>query len=499
MHLVIKFLGSCVPNLAVLGTLALAAVYGHETDWTFLPSQWAKHHAHAHHDHESGGHEPAGHESDSSRGKAAARSESSAELTSGSQAASGGRAAAASGPETRPAVSQTAASEVVSVDQQTAGDSFIEVHPVVERQMEEHVVAPGAITYVRNGVASLAARVPGTVWRVEKRLGDTVRQGELLVILDASAVGDAKAGFLESLVDAELKKLTVDRLESVGQAVAGRQLAEARSALRQALVNRFNAQQALINLGFSIRHEDFDGLSDAERGHKIHFLGLPSEISSHLDRASTSANLIPVVAPFDGVVIKCEVVRGEVVSPERSEIAIADVSRMLLRLNINKEDALRVAVGQPVEYIADGIPGSLNCKVNWISTELDDKTRTLQALAEVDNPLVDADGDGISHRLLKANTYGVGRIRVRNRPSAVAVPAMAVQWDGEKHFVFVEERPEADDDESIFCQRMVLPGTVDDGFVEIIKGLSTADRVVVDGSHMLKSEMATRKMTSTSP
>lgn len=482
MHLLLKFLASSVPNILVLGSLGLTAIYGHETDWTFLPSQWGKHHA-QHHDEAGGidhGH-GADHAVDEPTSPAAGENTTETPEASSPLAAADQR-------------------EQIHVDSETQGDSFIEVHPVIERQMEEYVVAPGAMTYVPNGVAALAARAPGTVWRVEKRLGDVVRQGEILVILDASAVGDAKAEFLESLVAAELKQLTVNRLESAGDAVAGRQLAEAISALRQALVARFNAQQALINLGFSIRHEDFEGLSDVERSRKIHFLGLPAELAGTLDRASTSANLIPVVAPFDGVVIKCDVVRGEVVSPESSELAIANIDKMLLRLNINKEDALRVSIGQPIKYVADGIPGTRTCKVNWISTELDDKTRTLQALAEVDNPLVDADGDGISHRLLKANTYGVGRIRVRNQPSALAVPAMAVQWDGEKHLVFLKERAVNDADAAaIYCQREVLPGTVDDGFVEIIKGLENGDRVVVDGSHMLKSEMATRKLTSIAP
>lgn len=484
MRKFMKFLGACIPNVIVLGSLGLTAFYGHETDWTFLPSRWGKHHAHSHDHADAHAHAP----------DAAVHGDADQHTASATVA----DAAAAPQPAgTSPAAE---ASGVVQVDSDTKGNSLLEVHPVIERQMEEYVVAPGAVTYVPNGVASLSARVPGTAWRVEKRVGDMVRQGEILVILDASAVGAAKAAFLESLVDAELKQLTVERLESAAAAVAGRQLAEAQSARRQSLVTRFNAQQALINLGFSIRHEDFAGLSDVERGQKIHFLGLPPEISAVLDRASTSANLIPVVAPFDGVVIKCDIVRGEVVSPERSELAIADVSKMLLRLNVNKEDAMRVAVGQPIEYVTDGIPGALSCKVNWISTELDDKTRTLQALAEVDNPLVDTDGDGVSHRLLKANTYGVGRIRVRNQPAAMAVPAMAVQWDGNRHCVFVEERyDDAEPGAAIFTQRVVVPGTVDDGFVEIIKGLKSGERVVVDGSHMLKSEMATRRLTSTTP
>jgi multidrug efflux pump subunit AcrA (membrane-fusion protein) len=77
---------------------------------------------------------------------------------------------------------------------------------------------------------------------------------------------------------------------------------------------------------------------------------------------------------------------------------------------------------------------------------------------------------------------------------------MAVQWDGNRHCVFVEERyDDAEPGAAIFTQRVVVPGTVDDGFVEIIKGLKSGERVVVDGSHMLKSEMATRRLTSTTP
>jgi multidrug efflux pump subunit AcrA (membrane-fusion protein) len=486
MRLLLKVLSSCVPNVLVLGSLGLLAVYGHETDWTFLPSDYGKHHVQHHDDSAEAHHVHAAHHA------VATGAEDTAVPTPAETASAAARAA---GP-----IASAPPQDQIHVDSETQGDSFINVSPVMVRQMEEYVVAPGAMTYVRDGVAALAARVPGTVWRVEKRLGDTVRQGEILVILDACAVGDAKAAFLESLVSAELKQLTVHRLESAGEAVAAKQLAEARSALRQAIVTRFNAQQALINLGFSIRHEDFDGLSDIDRSSKIHFLGLPATLVDTLDPASTSANLIPVVAPFDGVVIKSDVVRGEVVSPERSELAIADINKMLLRLNINKEDALRVAVGQPIEYTADGILGTLNCKVNWISTELDDKTRTLQALAEVDNPVVDADGDGISHRLLKANTYGVGKIRVRSQPVAMAVPAMAVQWDGKKHLVFVEERAgDEDAAATTYSQRVVVPGTVDDGFVEIIKGVESGELVVVDGSHMLKSEMMTRRLTSNTP
>ncbi len=436
-------------NGFVLAALAGVAVWGHETDWTF--THWAHHGPKA-------GHEGA---ADHATADNEAHSPHEVEFDSAAEAA----------------------------------DAGIRVTTVTRRDIAEFIAAPAIVTYVPSGIAHLSARVPGTVWRVEHRQGDEVRQGEVLAILDALAVGDAKSKFLQAMVQAELKQQNLDRLQLSADVVSERQLREADAALRETLLERSNAQQALINLGLQAHYEDFSGIDDEERARRMQFLGLPEALVETLDPSTTTANLIPVVAPFDGVLVRCDIVKGEVVSPEHSSLVLANVEKMLVKLSVNKEDVLRVGPGQEVHYLADGIPGRIRCQIRWISTEVDEKTRAVLAIAELENVRVSGHDSREGGRLLKANTFGVGQIRVRESASALVVPDTAVQWNGQRHIVFLAHE-ETDLSHGhrdwVFEARPVAVGTLHDGFAEIVSGLEEGTQIVVDGSHMLKSELIRR-------
>ena len=118
------------------------------------------------------------------------------------------------------------------------------------------------------------------------------------------------------------------------------------------------------------------------------------------------------------------------------------------------------------------------------------------AIAEVENPRITINGTPGESRLLKANTFGIGHIRVRETPSALVVPQSAVQWDGKRHIVFLARTEtgvsETDHDDWILEAQPVAIGTMLDHFTEILTGLEEGDRVVADGSHMLKSELSRR-------
>ncbi len=438
-----------VTTAGVLGGLAGVAVWGHETDWTF--TQFVHHAPHESH-----------HGTYAAHPESPSNTELHVELTS-------------------------------AADLKNAG---VVVGHASTRPMSEQIVAHGEVTYNQNKLAQLSARVPGTAWRVEKQVGDQVRKGDVLALIDASDVGRAKSEFLQALVQAELKQQTLDRLKAVGDAVPQRQLREAESALREASVARFNAQQTLVNLGLPIRYDDLANLSDEARARKIHFLGISTELTEGFDQAHTTANLIPLVAPFDGIVIRREIVIGEMVSPDKPQFVLADTRTMWLKMSVRKEDAIRLAVGQIVDFEADGVPGTVHCRLMWISTEVDEKTRTVQARGEVNNPLLETnDSAAVSHvgpspqfsenRLLRSNTFGTGHVRIREEPLAVVVPEKAIVWDGKRHLVFV---PRADG--VSFEPRTVGLGVTHDGFTEVLEGLQTGEAVVVEGSHTLKSEMA---------
>lgn len=435
-------------TLSIVTTAALAAVgwYGHATHWTF--GFGGDHH---------GTHD-------------------------GSQAAD----------HTGGTVAADADGTVRFPSQKSLERSGIEVVPVEKRPVVSELVCNGVVAYDERRIAQLSTRVPGSIWRVEKHLGDEVRKGDVLLVIDSQEVGSLKADFLNALVSYESRREQLTILEEVKGAVMGRQLREARAAMREARNHLTNAEQALVNLGFEISIRDYESLDDETRAARIRTLGLPPAIVSGFDRARVTSNLLPLYAPFDGVVVGREAVVGEVIEAAKPIFEVADVSTMLLVLNVSKEDAGKVAIGQPVRFRPDGSSEEFTSRITWISTEVNEATRTLQVRAEVANRAESApDTDAEPSHSLRANTYGSGRIEIDRRGTAVVVPRSSVQWDGSRWVVFVPSG------ETAFAARPVKPGVRDGDVVEIASDAATDPQfthVVGAGSHVLKSQILLERM-----
>jgi cobalt-zinc-cadmium efflux system membrane fusion protein len=371
----------------------------------------------------------------------------------------------------------------------------IRVESAQIKEMAEYVAANGVIGYDETRLAQLSSHVPGIAWRVEKHVGDQVHKGEVLAILDAIEVGNAKARFLEATIDYDVKSHNMRKLEEISSSISARALRDAQADTREARIRRYNTRQTLINLGLPPPHELAANLPDEELIRKIQFLGIPEHIVAELDPATATANLLPIVAPFDGVLIRSEIVIGEVVQTANHQFVMADISRMWIKLNVKKTDAIRLAIGQEVRFQADGVAGEIDSEVSWIGTEVDEKTRSVQVRTVVGNPVVStSEGIGHTQRLLRAHTFGSARIRVRERRPTVVVPQGAIQWDGNRHMVFV-----ALPDGLSFARRTVIPGATDEANTEIISGVAADEPVVAAGSYVLKSELGRTQAASNAP
>lgn len=374
--------------------------------------------------------------------------------------------------------------QTVSLSDAQLEKSGVQLHQVSHQTMAETISVHGVVAYNRNLVAQLSSRVPGIVWRVEKQAGETIHRGDVLAIIEAIEVGEAKADLLRAIVEADLRRSTVERLESAGAALPEKLIREAEAEERQARIKVRNLLQTLVNLGLPVTLEELRLLTDEQRARKLQFLGLPETLVRTLDPATTTANLLPLVAPFDGVVIGREITLGETVAPNDSHFVIADCSRMWVELEVRKEDANLVRIGQTVEFRADGIPGKITGTIDWISTEVDQETRTMKARAEVANASIETENDSPrEQRLLRANTFGTGNIVVRTNPAAVVVPNDAVHFDGRQHFVFARTN-------NVFERRVIDPGVVVGGVTEVRSGVAAGEWVAAAGSHLVKSHMA---------
>lgn len=378
-------------------------------------------------------------------------------------------------PEKNPAACQTHAIRVQFASAEAIKKAGVEFEAVVERPMTERIRASGEIGYDQTRLARLATRVPGTVWRVDVELGQHVKRGDVLALVDALEVGRIKAELLNAIALLDVRTKTLARMQASEKQGfrTNAELQEADAAVRETRVRLLAAQQELANLGLLVQLEALAGLSEDGLVQHLRFLGLPRGVVESIDPVGATSNLIPLVAPLDGVVVARDAVSGELADASRPLFTVADVSSVWALLDVRAEDINSVAVGQPVTFHPTGADQAATGVVSWISTAVDDKTRTVKVHAVLANP----DGE------LRPNTFGAARIAIRSEPNAVAVSNEAIHWEGCCHVVFVQLTDE------IFQTRKVRLGTRSGQFTEVRIGLLPGEVVATTGSHVLKSAL----------
>lgn len=365
-------------------------------------------------------------------------------------------------------------------DEQAVEKVGIDVEAAWRAAVVEFVAAPGEIGYDQTHVAHLSSRSAGTVWKVFKHLGQEVKAGDVLALVEAAEVGKAKAEVLQALATLQLKTQTLASVKESGGAVPPARVREVEAEVREAEIRLGAGCQALTNLGLRIDEIDAQAMRLEQLKAKLNLLGLSDPLLSTLDQRKLTTNLLPLVAPMDGLVVSRDVVAGEVVDPKRILFEVVDTRYLWLTFDVKNEDAARIKIGQPVRFKPDNGRDDLTGHVAWRSSQVDPKTRTVKVRADITD----------AERKLLANTFGSGQIILRQEAQAVVVPNAAVHWEGCCHVVFVRDKgylqPNAP---KVFHTRTVRLGAVNDTQTEIIAGLLPSELVAVKNSGVLKAEL----------
>ena len=191
-------------------------------------------------------------------------------------------------------------------------------------------------------------------------------------------------------------------------------------------------------------------------------------------------------APFAGVVGLSDIAPGAVISPGAAIVTLDDLSAVRVDFQVPDRFLSAVREGQALTATVDAWPDArFNGRVLRLDTRIDERTRALTARSEFTS----------SEGLLKPGMMlrvGVNQ-GVR---TAMALPesAVAVQGDGASVFVAVQEGGRM-----TVQQRPVVAGLRQDGWVEILEGVTTADRVVADGLNRIQSGQPVRPAGSPPP
>ena len=335
---------------------------------------------------------------------------------------------------------------------ETARDAGLGYATVEEREVAFSLTCTAELEYDQNRYAHVAARAPGVLEAVLKDLGETVAEGERLALMTSSELGAAKAELLQARTLAALWERNTAREQRLAEqhVATERDLLHAETELAKCRVAVSGATQRLRSLG----------LSDAQI----------AEVCSSQD---TSASL-PVVAPFAGTVVARDAVVGDVIRTDRSLFDLTDTRSLWAMLDVQAADARQVRAGQSVVLSLNGLPGeAFPGTITWVSAELDHRTRTVQARAEVANP------DGA----LRAGMFGRAVVEVHGPRPHVLVPKSAVQWEGCCNVVFVRKS------DVLFEPRKVALGEEAGSHWAVESGLHAGEAVVTTGSFLLKTEL----------
>lgn len=363
-------------------------------------------------------------------------------------------------------------------------DADIKMGPVQERVIGVYVTAHGHIDFDQNHLAHLSTRASGTAWSVHKQNGDSIKKGDVLALVASPELATLKFDLQQTLLMVKSRERYYQRLKGSGISTAANDLKNGEFALREARVALSKDQQSLQNLGLEVPLDELMPLGDEQVAIRLRTLGIPDTLMQGRDTSTvTGNNLLPMYAPFDGVVIFRDIVKGEMVTPSKPQFHLADLRRLWICFHVRLEDVSRLKLDQEVTFHLDGPnEDAPPAKISWISADVDEKTRTVAVRADVDNP----------QGRLRPNAFGDARVLV-DRQKRLLVPTAALQpvttLDGTFHVVFVQGQSPTE-----FEPRRVELGPRHNDprykdFTIVLGGIETGQAIAVKGSHVLLSEM----------
>jgi cobalt-zinc-cadmium efflux system membrane fusion protein len=370
-----------------------------------------------------------------------------------------GSLACTSGPSVdEPPSTERLSSEVLRLSPELVERADFEIVTADERSLERSLEVTGRIQLNEDRTARVGSPAEGRVSRIDVSLGDAVEAGAPLVQIHSHELIVARSDYTKATtaLSAAERRLRIARTENARaqrlleakafsdreRLAAEAELAGAEAEYERARSELDRAEHYLIHLGVEVDAEEADGD-------------------------------LTIRAPLSGVVLERSVTLGTVVNPTDDLILLSNLSTLWVVGEVPEREASLVSVGQKADIEVAAFPGErFEANVFHIGEQLDPSLRTASVRCLLENP----------DRRLRPEMYAAIHVELGKTPPVLVVPERALQLFEGDEVVFVAL------DEGRFEKRPIVTGQTVADYVEVTSGVAAGERVVGEGSFLVKSE-----------
>jgi RND family efflux transporter MFP subunit len=323
--------------------------------------------------------------------------------------------------------------------------------------------------------SEVAAQANGVVIKIAADVGQRVKKGDPLVVLDArnaqlqssaasAAVAQARARLAMSEGDPGGKKIDPNSVPEVRAAKESMELAKSEAERVKRLFDQGAVAQATWDEARARAETAAAQYEAAVNGVHATVASLNSA-QAQAGLASKAVSDTTVRAPFDGAVAERRISVGEFANIGRVVAVVVSDNPLRLRIDVSEADIASIEMGKPVEVSVAAYPGrTFPGVIKRIGASLKATSRTLPVEAEFDN----------TEGKLRPGLFAQGQITLSGeaRP-AVLIPEAAIGTSGSSARVFVRAGDRV-------IERLVKTGRKSGGLVEVIGEIAGGDEVAVE-------------------
>ncbi len=375
----------------------------------------------------------------------------------------------------------------VSEQQVHRGTPEVQVLAVERRDMMRHIVLSGQT--VADASINLAPKYSGRITAVYADLGDTVEEGQVLLVQD---LGDLDISIAQN--SAAAGAAWADAREAA--ATYNANIISRKNAYELAK-NKYERQKYLFSIG-AISQDTLDGAEKEYTASKAAYEILANQVAEGNAAAVESKELLAAKqdhatkalqkqredmilrAPRSGVIAYRNAEVGALAVAGSKAFTLVDNSHINIDCSISENDAAILRPGMVVSVTIDALGRAFSGRIVFVSPAMGEDTKSYQvrmALDETDDTI-------------KAGLFAHTTVDVLQRPQTIFVPQEAVVTRNGEQYVYVlgaEDKVE---------QRLVKIGMMNDDSEEIIEGLSAGEQVVLTNQDKLRNGMKVKVAAS---